>query len=241
MIQDLEPLPGRGFTTEEPRYITPGHLRVREAQRRVAHHAERGRDARPPDQPVLPEDPAAERTRQDKEYLLDKLRGAEFLIKSINKRRKTIRRVMESILKFQREFFEHGVRAAPAAGAPGRGRRRGGAHEHGESRVTTNKYVHTSHGTFELKYFFSAARPKQQTRRADMSSEAIKSKIKHARRRRGSRRSRCPTRQIANAAEAGGRRSRSLGARSPSIARRWESFPRPAASRCSDFTIGECS
>ena len=46
------------------------------------------------------------------------------------------------------------------------------------SRVTTNKYVHTPHGIFELKYFFSAA-VKQDTG-GDMAAEAIKAKIKSA-------------------------------------------------------------
>ena len=115
-------------------------------------------------------------SKADRDYLLDKLRGAEFLIKSINKRRKTIRRVTESILKFQREFFEHGVeRLRPlvlqdVADDVG-------VHMSTVSRVTTNKYVHTSHGTFELKYFFTAGVRQQSG--FDMSAEAIKSKIKN--------------------------------------------------------------
>jgi RNA polymerase sigma-54 factor len=114
-------------------------------------------------------------SKSDKDYLLDKLRGAEFLIKSINKRRKTIRRVMDSILKFQSEFFDAGVsRLRPlvlqeVADDVG-------VHMSTVSRVTTNKYVHTPHGTFELKYFFSAGVRQQSG--GDMASEAIRNKIK---------------------------------------------------------------
>lgn len=173
MIQNLEPRPGRGFTSEEPRYITPDIYVV-----------QRGDDW----EVVLNEDGMPDlrisryyqkimrnASKEDKEYLLDKLRGAEFLIKSINKRRKTIRRVMESILKYQRDFFEGGVAqlrplvlqdVADDVGV----------HMSTVSRVTTNKYVHTPHGTFELKYFFSAA--VRQDSGTDMAAEAIKSHIK---------------------------------------------------------------
>ncbi len=173
MIQELEPLPGRGFTGDEPRYITPDIYVVKRGGEWQVELNEDGM----PDlrisryyQKVL-----KEASKADKEYLLDKLRGAEFLIKSIHKRRKTIRKVTESLLKFQRDFFEHGVdRLRPlvlqdVADDVG-------VHMSTVSRATTNKYVHTPHGTFELKFFFSAA-VKQQTG-GDMAAEAIKSRIK---------------------------------------------------------------
>ena len=173
MIQDLEPRPGRAFSTEEPRYITPDIYVVN-----------RGGDW----QVVLNEDGMPdlriskyyqkimrEASKPDKDYLLDKLRGAEFLIKSINKRRKTIRRVMESILKYQRDFFEIGVQGLrpmvlqDVADDVG-------VHMSTVSRVTTNKYVHTPNGTFELKYFFSSA--VRQDSGGDMAAEAIKGRMK---------------------------------------------------------------
>jgi len=174
MIQDLEPHPGRGFTGEEPRYITPDIYVVRRAEEWVVSLNEDGM----PDLRISGYYQKIMRSasKDDREYLLDKLRGAEFLIKSINKRRKTIRKVTESILKFQREFFEHGVeRLRPlvlqdVADDVG-------VHMSTVSRVTTNKYVHTSHGTFELKYFFTAGVRQQSG--FDMSAEAIKNKIKN--------------------------------------------------------------
>ncbi len=173
MLQDFEPLPGRGFSTEEPRYITPDLYVV---ERGGDWHVLVNEDGMPDlriskyYQKVL-----REASKSDKEYLLDKLRGAEFLIKSINKRRKTIRRVTESILKFQREFFEHGAeRLRPLVLQDVADDI--GVHMSTVSRVTTNKYVHTSHGIFELKYFFSAG--VRQNSGVDMAAEAIKSKIK---------------------------------------------------------------
>ncbi len=173
MIQDFEPRPGRAFASEEPRYITPD---IYVYQRGGAWHIELNEDGMPDlrisryYQKIM-----RSASKADKEYLLDKLRGAEFLIKSINKRRKTIRRVMESILKYQRDFFERGaahlrplVLQDVADDV--------GVHMSTVSRVTTNKYVHTPHGTFELKYFFSAA--VRQDSGSDMAAEAIKSHIR---------------------------------------------------------------
>ena len=172
MIRDLEPRPGRSFSQEEPRYITPDIYVVRKGEEWVVALNEDGM----PDLKISRYYQKIMRnaSKQDKEYLLDKLRGAEFLIKSINKRRKTIRRVMESILKFQRDFFDVGVSGLrpmvlqDVADDVG-------VHMSTVSRVTTNKYVHTAHGTYELKYFFSAA--VRQDSGLDMAAEAIKSRI----------------------------------------------------------------
>ena len=173
MIRVLEPTPGRGFTTDEPRYISPDLYVVQHEGEWVISLNEEGM----PDlriskyyQKIL-----REASQSDKEYLLDKLRGAEFLIKSINKRRKTIRRVMESILKFQREFFEHGsARLRPMVLQDVADDI--GVHMSTVSRVTTNKYVHTVHGMFELKYFFSAG--VKHSSGGDLASEAIKTRIR---------------------------------------------------------------
>lgn len=173
MIQDLEPQPGRAYSGTEPRYITPDIQVAKLDNEWVVLLNEDGM----PDLRISRyyQTVFAKAKKEDKEYLLDKLRGAEFLIKSINKRRKTIRRVMESILKFQREFFERGVEGIrpmvlqDVADDVG-------VHMSTVSRVTTNKYVHTPHGIYELKFFFTAG-VRQQTG-GDMSGEAIKQKIR---------------------------------------------------------------
>lgn len=93
---------------------------------------------------------------ETKDYIQNKLRSATWLIKSIHQRQRTLYKVSQSIVNFQREFFEHGVAhlkpmvlrdVAEDVGM----------HESTISRVTTSKYMHTSQGIFELKYFFNSS------------------------------------------------------------------------------------
>ncbi len=98
--------------------------------------------------------------KDSRKYLKDKLKNAEWFIKSIHQRQRTIYKVMESILRFQYEFFEHGpghlkplILKDVAEDIE--------MHESTISRVTSNKYTHTPQGIFELKYFFSTAIPRR--------------------------------------------------------------------------------
>lgn len=91
-----------------------------------------------------------------KRYIKDKVQSATWLIKSIQQRQRTIYRVAESIVKFQREFFDEGINYLKplvlrdiAEDVE--------MHESTISRVVTNKYMHTPRGIFELKYFFSSS------------------------------------------------------------------------------------
>lgn len=91
-----------------------------------------------------------------KNYLKDRLRSAEWLIKSIQHRKKTIYNVMQSIVKFQRDFFEYGISHLKPLVL------RDVAddiemHESTISRVTNNKYAYTPQGIFELKFFFNSS------------------------------------------------------------------------------------
>ena len=95
-------------------------------------------------------------TDSTKEYIQDKLKSAAWLIKSIHQRQRTIYRVTQSIVRFQRDFLEKGIAYLKPLVL------RDVAediqmHESTISRVTTNKYVHTPQGVFELKYFFNSA------------------------------------------------------------------------------------
>jgi RNA polymerase sigma-54 factor len=173
MIQELEPHPGRGYSGAEPRYITPDiYVKNFDGEWRVVLNEDGMPDLRISKYYTKV---MKEASKSDKEYLLDKLRGAEFLIKSINKRRKTIRRVMESILKFQHDFFEHGVSGLKPMVLQDVADDIG-VHMSTVSRVTTNKYVHTPRGIYELKFFFTAGVRQQSG--GDMSGEAIKDRIK---------------------------------------------------------------
>ncbi len=109
-----------------------------------------------------------------KEYIHEKMRGALWLMKCIHQRQRTIYKVTESILKFQRDFFDKGIDhlkplilkdVADDIGM----------HESTVSRVTSNKFVHTPRGIFELKYFFNSGIPKGED---SVASESVKNHIK---------------------------------------------------------------
>lgn len=176
IIASLEPKPGRNFITEEVRYVTPDvyvykmdgefvvtlnddglpKLRVSNSYRRLLSDDDGGTDA--------------------KSYIREKLSAAQWLIRSIHQRQSTLFKVTNSIVRFQREFFDQGVKALrplvlkDVAGDIG-------MHESTVSRATANKYVHTPQGTFELKYFFTSS-----IRSSDgegVSAESVKEKIKN--------------------------------------------------------------
>jgi RNA polymerase sigma-54 factor len=172
IVQGLEPRPARNFVTDETRYITPDvHVhKVGDRYFVVAND-----DGMPKlkisgfFRSAMDVDPAA------KEYVQNKLRSAQWLIRSIDQRRRTIVKVTECIIDKQRDFFEKGVDhlkpmilrdVAEAVGM----------HESTISRVTTSKYVHTPQGIFELKYFFNSSI--RRTSKDDIASESVKSKIR---------------------------------------------------------------
>jgi RNA polymerase sigma-54 factor len=111
----------------------------------------------------------------EKEYLSDKIKSAQWLIKSIQQRQQTILKVTNKIVERQKDFFDFGVQFLKPMIL------RDIAddiemHESTVSRVTTNKYVHTPRGIFELKWFFNS--PVSKTDGGDIASEAVKSMIK---------------------------------------------------------------
>ena len=157
IITDLEPKPGRRYNDEEIIYISPDvyvfkvgddyeillnedglpKLRINNYYKELLTSKQSLTDG-------------------TKEYLQEKLKSAAWLIKSIHQRQRTIYRVTESIVKFQKKFFDKGIAYLKPLVL------RDVAediqmHESTISRVTTNKYVHTPQGVFELKYFFNSA------------------------------------------------------------------------------------
>ncbi len=109
------------------------------------------------------------------EYLQEKLRGAQWLLKSIYQRQRTIFRVTESIVKFQRDFFDKGINYLKPLVL------RDVAedidmHESTISRVTTNKYLQAPQGLFELKYFFNSGIGTSTGN--EVAAESVKSRIR---------------------------------------------------------------
>jgi len=157
VIRSLEPRPCHQFNNEESQYISPDIFVYKEGDEFVIVQNDDG-------MPRLKVSPFyRDALRQDshvsgnaKNYIQEKLRSATWLIKSIHQRQRTIYKVMESIVRFQREFFEKGIAYLKPMVL------RDVAedidmHESTISRVTTNKYVHTPQGIFELKYFFNSS------------------------------------------------------------------------------------
>lgn len=177
IIKELEPKPGRQYNEETPQYITPdiyvyksegdfvivinddGMPKLKVNQYYKQAIAQKKRDVNAP----------------AKEFIQDKMRSAAWLIRSIHQRRKTIYKVMESILKFQRAFFQKGITHLKPMVLRDVAEDIG-MHESTISRVTTNKYAHTPQGIFELKYFFNSS-----IKRMDgnaIASASVQQKIK---------------------------------------------------------------
>jgi RNA polymerase sigma-54 factor len=115
----------------------------------------------------LPADPS-------RAYIKEKKRTAEWLIKSIHQRQRTIYRVCESILKYQRDWFDGNGPLKPLILKTVADDIE--MHESTVSRVTSRKYMHTPRGVFELKYFFNSS---INTGDGDnIASEAVKDEIK---------------------------------------------------------------
>ena len=150
-IQALEPKPGRQFAVVDSRYIVPDvtiqkvgndyvvvlneegipRLRVNSLYRSLLRRS--GDEA--------------------KQYVEQKIRSAVWLIKSVEQRQRTLRRVAQSLVNFQRDFLDKGLPYLRPLALRDVGDDIN-MHESTISRVTTNKYVQTPQGLFELKYFF---------------------------------------------------------------------------------------
>ncbi len=94
--------------------------------------------------------------KEANKFLTDKFNSSMWLIKSIEQRRMTLYKVTESILKFQRKFFDEGKTALKPLVLKDVADDIG-VHESTVSRATNGKYVQTPRGLFELKYFFASS------------------------------------------------------------------------------------
>lgn len=94
--------------------------------------------------------------KETKHYLKEQISSANFLVKALNQRANTILKVSEEIVKAQRSFLEKGIQYLKPMSLKNVAENIE-MHESTVSRVTTNKYMHTPRGLFELKYFFSNA------------------------------------------------------------------------------------
>jgi len=178
VIEGLEPKPGRPFYSEENHYIVPDIHVVKRDGRYVVVMNDDGL----PKLKISPyyrallrsKDQVAETT---KSYLEEKFKSALWLVRSIEQRNRTMRLVAESIVRFQDVFLEKGVnflkplilkQVADDISM----------HESTVSRVTTNKYMFTPQGLYELKFFFNGSLPRSGNGSDSLSSVVVHEKIR---------------------------------------------------------------
>jgi RNA polymerase sigma-54 factor len=173
-IQKLESRPARNFTDTDDKTIaiTPDVYVIKDGDKFVVTDNDRGVQRLYINEALTKQ---LLRDPQAKDFVGEKLRNAQWLIRAIEQRRKTIIRVTECIVDKQRDFLEKGVAylkpmilrdVAETVGM----------HESTISRVTTNKYVHTPQGLFELKYFFNSSIRRMAD--DDIASESVKQAIR---------------------------------------------------------------
>jgi RNA polymerase sigma-54 factor len=152
LIQQLDPRPGSKITPDETEYVVPD----------VSVFKDRGKwvvQINPDSVPKLKVNQQyaqlGKGNSADSQYIRSNLQEAKWLIKSLESRNETLLKVAKCIVEHQHDFFEYGEEAmkpmvlndvALAVDM----------HESTISRVTTQKYMHTPRGIFELKYFFSS-------------------------------------------------------------------------------------
>ncbi len=173
----LNPTPGSGFGTDDSRMIIPDVFITKVGDEYVITLNEDG----------LPKLKVSSYYRQilkdngcgpdekARGYIQDKFRSALWLIKSVHQRQRTIYRVVECIVKFQKEFLDKGLQCLKPLVLKNVAEEIG-VHESTVSRVTSNKYVQTPRGIFELKYFFSTAMSTPDGE--DVAVEYIKEKLR---------------------------------------------------------------
>src|SRR5262249_31464669 len=155
-LGSLSPKPGHEVSVEDVKYVVPDLIVERVGEEYVVLLNDRN-------VPRLRINAAYEAVLRgqrkvdssEREYIKGKLNSARWLIQTIEQRRRTMIKVMTCIIQEQREFFDRGIQFLHPLTLQ-QVARQIGMHESTVSRVTTNKYVQTPRGVFELKFFFSS-------------------------------------------------------------------------------------
>ena len=175
IIEGLDPKPGSNFSSSAVNYITPDvyiiktdsgyqivlndeglpRLRISSYYQRLLSHKS-----------AIP--------KEDRQFLEDKLRSAVWLMKSLDQRNKTIYRVTECILNFQKDFFDKGVNFLKPLNLKDIATELG-LHESTISRVTSNKYLSCPRGIYGFRFFFSNAIPSDS---GEISATTVKEMVK---------------------------------------------------------------
>jgi RNA polymerase sigma-54 factor len=155
IINDLEPKPGRPYLAADTNYVVPDVYVIKIEERYVVQLNDEGLPRvriNPYYRKLLSRKDDIDKVTRD--YVEERLRSAQWLIKGMEQRNKTIYKVAESIVKFQRDFLDMGIASLKPMVLKDVAEDIG-MHESTISRVTTSKYMHTPQGLFPMKYFFT--------------------------------------------------------------------------------------
>jgi RNA polymerase sigma-54 factor len=175
IIHEMEPKPGRPYLTADTNYVVPDVYVVKIEDNYVVQLNDEGLPRvriNPYYRKLIHRNDAVDKVT--KEYVEERLRSAQWLIKGMEQRSKTIYKVAESIVKFQLEFLDKGITHLRPMVLKGVAEDIG-MHESTISRVTTNKYMHTPQGIFPMKYFFTTGF--SDSTGAEISSLTVKDTI----------------------------------------------------------------
>ncbi len=154
LIRELDPRPGSRYSAESPDYITPDVIVLKQGDEYQVYLNEEEIPRLKVSSYYYNMLQRKDSLQQDtRKFIEEKFRSAVWMIKSIEQRRQTLFKVARSIVRYQREFLDNGtahlrplILKDVAEDIE--------MHESTVSRVTTNKYMHTPQGIFELKHFF---------------------------------------------------------------------------------------
>ncbi|MGE5716924.1 MAG: RNA polymerase factor sigma-54 [Acidobacteriota bacterium] len=176
-IRSLDPKPGRAYDSSRTIYVEPDVAVVKVEDEYVVLFNDDGlprlRVSALYRRMLLARDGALD--GEGKSYLREKMRAAQWLLKSLDQRKRTIVRVAESIVKKQHEFFDYGVAYLKPLVLRDVAEDIG-MHESTVSRVVSNKWMATPRGLVPMKFFFHSAIASSMGE--DVSSLAVKGKIR---------------------------------------------------------------
>jgi RNA polymerase sigma-54 factor len=176
ILQQFHPKPGRLISPGEVQYVIPDIYIVKAGDEYVVQVNDDGIPRLKISKLYQEMLKSSQNDEKAKEYVKEKLNAAKWMMKSVQNRQRTIEKVAKAIVKEQQDFFKKG----PKNLRPMILRTiadQVGLHESTISRATTNKFMHTPMGTFELKYFFTTGVGGKDGN-AEVSNEVIKLKIK---------------------------------------------------------------